>query len=83
MEQVLTFGETFALTAGQAVALAGAAIQNIVPLVPNDKMSSFRAPTESELVCIRKESSEFIRQFSFCKQCRSDVVGIPGCDRIL
>ncbi|OLS29800.1 MAG: FeMo cofactor biosynthesis protein NifB [Candidatus Thorarchaeota archaeon AB_25] len=65
------------------IALAGAAIQNIVPLVPNDKMSSFRAPTESELVCIRKESSEFIRQFSFCKQCRSDVVGIPGCDRIL
>ena len=65
------------------IALAGAAIQNIVPLVPNDKMSSFRAPTESELVCIRKEASEFIRQFSFCKQCRSDVVGIPGCDRIL
>jgi nitrogen fixation protein NifB len=65
------------------IALAGAAIQNIVPLVPNDRLSSFRAPSESELLRIRKEASKFIRQFSFCKQCRSDVVGIPGCDRIL
>jgi nitrogen fixation protein NifB len=65
------------------IALAGASIQNIVPLVPNDRLSSFRAPTESELLRIRKEASEFIRQLSFCKQCRSDVAGIPGCDRIL
>ena len=65
------------------IALAGASLQNIVPLVPNDRLLFSRVPTEKEILYIRKEASEFIRQFSFCKQCRSDVVGIPGCDRIL
>ncbi|MFX1560402.1 MAG: radical SAM protein, partial [Promethearchaeota archaeon] len=62
------------------LATAGAVLQNIVPLVPNDRLSSCRAPTKEELSRIRAEASQFIRQFSFCKQCRSDVVGIPGCD---
>jgi len=62
---------------------AGAALQNIVPLVPNDRFSSYRAPTIKELMDIRKEASNFMKQFSYCKQCRSDVVGIPGFDRIL
>jgi nitrogen fixation protein NifB len=67
----------------QEIAEAGASLQNIVPLVPNDLLSLSRVPTQLELMHVRKESSEFIRQFSFCKQCRSDVVGIPGCDRVL
>jgi nitrogen fixation protein NifB len=67
----------------QEIAAAGASLQNIVPLIPNDTLSFSRVPTQQELLHIRKEASEFIRQFSFCKQCRSDVVGIPGCDRIL
>jgi nitrogen fixation protein NifB len=62
---------------------AGASLQNIVPLVPNDKFSSYRAPTIKELTDIRKEASNFMKQFTHCKQCRSDVVGIPGFDRIL
>ncbi|MBY8997078.1 MAG: radical SAM protein [Candidatus Thorarchaeota archaeon] len=62
---------------------AGAALQNIVPLVPNDRLFSYRAPTIKELSDIRKEASTVMKQFSHCKQCRSDVVGIPGCDRIL
>ncbi len=62
---------------------AGAALQNIVPLVPNDSFSSFRAPTIKELVDVRKEASHFMKQFWHCKQCRSDVIGIPGKDRIL
>jgi len=67
----------------QEIAVAGALLQNIVPLVPNDTLSFSRVPTQQELLHIRKEASKFIRQFSFCKQCRSDVVGIPGCDRVL
>ena len=67
----------------QEIATAGASLQNIVPLVPYDTLSSSRAPTKQELLHIREEASEFIRQFSFCKQCRSDVVGIPGRDRVL
>ncbi|MFW9974848.1 MAG: radical SAM protein [Candidatus Thorarchaeota archaeon] len=65
------------------ISRAGAELQNIVPLVPNDKLSSNRAPSFQEIQNIRKEASSFIEQFTYCKQCRSDVVGIPGCDSIL
>ncbi|MFW9963981.1 MAG: radical SAM protein [Candidatus Sifarchaeia archaeon] len=67
----------------QTISKAGAILQNIIPLVPNDKFSSYRAPTSQELLDIRKKSSLFIEQFDHCKQCRSDVVGIPGCDEVL
>ncbi|NHI88410.1 MAG: radical SAM protein [Candidatus Thorarchaeota archaeon] len=62
---------------------AGATLQNIVPLIPNDKFSSCRPPTREEVRKARSEASVFIKQFSHCKQCRSDVVGIPGCDEVL
>jgi nitrogen fixation protein NifB len=61
----------------------GAALHNIIPLVPNDIFSTYRAPTTTELRNARREASEFMKQFSHCKQCRSDVVGIPGSDRII
>lgn len=65
------------------IANAGATLQNIIPLVPCDSLSSLRAPTSKELSDIRREASVFMKQFTHCKQCRSDVVGIPGYDRIL
>ena len=58
----------------------GAAIQNIVPLVPNDDMKHLQAPSPSDLAKIRQASSKHIKQFYHCQQCRSDVVGIPGRD---
>lgn len=71
------------LPLARKISRAGAALQNIVPLVPNDSLSDFRAPTIKELSDMRREASTFMKQFSYCKQCRSDVVGIPGHDRIL
>ena len=65
------------------IAKAGASLQNIVPLIPNDKFASYRPPTREEVQKVRTEASVFIKQFSHCKQCRSDVVGIPGCDEVL
>ena len=65
------------------ISMAGATLQNIIPLFPFDSLSSFRAPTSKELSDIRREASAFMKQFTHCKQCRSDVVGIPGYDRIL
>ena len=62
---------------------AGASIHNIVPLVPAGNMLNQRPPTVHELALARASASEFIAQFTHCKQCRSDVVGIPGRDRIL
>ena len=65
------------------ISRAGAILQNIVPLVPNDRFSNYRSPTKRELKEFRRLASTYISQFSHCMQCRSDVVGIPGRDRIL
>jgi nitrogen fixation protein NifB len=62
---------------------AGASIQNIVPLVPYAKMSHLRGPTELEIALARQVASEYCKQFTHCRQCRSDVVGIPGHDTVL
>ncbi len=62
---------------------AGARLQNIVPLIPFDNMANERPPTQNELQDARSRASRFMEQFYHCKQCRSDVVGIPGADRIL
>jgi len=64
----------------RAVAEAGAKLQNIIPLVPNANMSSRRPPTSMELAQARTNAMVHINQFQNCKQCRSDVVGIPGMD---
>ena len=61
----------------------GVSIQNIVPLVPNANMVNQRAPSQSELNLTRKRAARYIKQFLSCRQCRSDVVGIPGDDTIL
>lgn len=61
----------------------GASLHNIVPLVPNAGFANHSPPKNSELEALRAEAEKFIDQFRHCKQCRSDVVGIPGCDVIL
>nr|KXH72130.1 MAG: hypothetical protein AM324_07760 [Candidatus Thorarchaeota archaeon SMTZ1-83] len=67
----------------QHLSEAGASIQNIVPLVPYAGMSHLRRPTRHEIALARQEASEYCRQFTHCRQCRSDVVGIPGNDTVL
>jgi len=65
------------------IAESGAALQNIVPLVPIRHSPKLITPTPGELDKARQIGSKNILQFTHCKQCRSDVVGIPGKDRIL
>lgn len=62
---------------------SGALLQNIVPLIPSGNMSGNRRPTAEEVISARKEAGIHIRQFAYCRQCRSDVIGIPGCDSVL
>lgn len=62
---------------------SGAKLQNIVPLIPCDTASNMRAPSVRELELARKTAAENILQFTHCRQCRSDVVGIPGNDCVL
>jgi nitrogen fixation protein NifB len=67
----------------KSLAEVGADLQNIVPLVPNADMKQLSAPTPSELARARHVGSRYITQFRHCRQCRSDVVGIPGEDTVL
>ncbi|TXT55777.1 MAG: hypothetical protein BAJATHORv1_30159 [Candidatus Thorarchaeota archaeon] len=62
---------------------AGAKIHNIVPLIPHSDAKKYRVPTQKEIEDARAKSNSFIPQFTHCRQCRSDVVGIPGQDTIL
>ena len=65
------------------IAQSGASLQNIVPLILCGENQDLRAPTTKEVDSARSIASKHLRQFTHCKQCRSDVVGIPGQDRIL
>lgn len=62
---------------------AGAQLQNIVPIVSCGNAINLRAPLAEELAKARRTASQYIDQFMHCKQCRSDVIGIPGKDRVL
>ncbi len=62
---------------------SGASLHNIVPLILCGNNQKLRPPTKEELYMARQIASKNIAQFTHCKQCRSDVVGIPGSDRIL
>ena len=52
---------------------AGAAVMNVMPLIPCGKMSSHRAP---ELGAARARAGQWMRQFTFCRQCRADACGV-------
>ena len=65
------------------IAELGVRLQNIVPLIVTPTCHHLRSPTKKEVEKARIAASRYIQQFTHCKQCRSDVVGIPGNDRIL
>lgn len=55
---------------------AGAAVMNVMPLIPCGKMSSRHAPTALELGAARSRAGQWMRQFTFCRQCRADACGV-------
>lgn len=65
------------------ISRAGADLHNIVPLVPNAEFSRMSRPSQSDIDRARQISGKYLRQFQHCAQCRSDVVGVPGDDRVL
>lgn len=78
-----TINQNDIIDLAETISKAGACLQNIVPLVPHGRLESMLPPTKIEIEMVRDQASEYIGQFYHCKQCRSDVVGIPGCDTIL
>lgn len=56
----------------------GAAIINIIPLIPQNEMAGLPAP-DCEKLCTAREAAEaFLPVFRHCRHCRADACGIPG-----
>lgn len=56
----------------------GAAIINIIPLIPQHEMANIAAPDCMELNKARQAAEEFLPVFRHCQHCRADACGIPG-----
>ncbi|SEK73338.1 nitrogen fixation protein NifB [Methanobrevibacter gottschalkii] len=56
----------------------GAALMNILPLIPLGKMKHLQRPDCSMMEKVREEVEEIIPVFRACTQCRADAYGIPG-----
>lgn len=57
---------------------AGACIQNVIPLIPLGGLRDRRPPSCFELSQARREAAAHLEQFTRCRQCRADSVGVPG-----
>ncbi len=62
----------------KAVSGRGAALYNIIPLIPQHKMAHYAEPECSDIDGARREAEEYIEVFRHCQRCRADAVGIPG-----
>jgi nitrogen fixation protein NifB len=62
----------------KAVSEAGATVYNIIPLIPQNKLSHVREPECDELDAARRGAEPYIRVFRHCQHCRADAVGVPG-----
>lgn len=56
----------------------GALIYNIIPLIPQHKLSHIQRPTCEQLESARQEAEKYIKVFRHCAHCRADAVGVPG-----
>ena len=61
---------------------AGVFLMNVIPLIPCGKMSEISAPTDIQLFQARTAAARHISQFTHCRRCRADAVGIPGKEAI-
>jgi nitrogen fixation protein NifB len=62
----------------RAAAKRGASIFNIIPLIPQHKLSGLPAPSCAALDRARHDAEDFIPVFRHCQHCRADAVGLLG-----
>jgi nitrogen fixation protein NifB len=62
----------------RAVSEAGAAMFNIIPLIPQHLLADAPEPSCAEIEAARAEASAYIDVFRHCQHCRADAIGIPG-----
>ncbi|CRZ35773.1 nitrogen fixation protein NifB [Herbinix hemicellulosilytica] len=70
------------VTVAKTVAAYGAKIFNIIPLIPQHKLSWCSVPGCDLISKVRKEAEEYIGVFRHCQRCRADAAGIPGAKDI-
>lgn len=66
---------------GEIAAIAaanGAIMMNIIPLIPQHKLSHIPAPNCDQLNRARKSAEQHLPVFRHCKHCRADACGVPG-----
>jgi nitrogen fixation protein NifB len=56
----------------------GAAVMNVLPLIPQSDFAAYRPPTTAQLEEIRRANEQIIGQFRHCRQCRADAIGLIG-----
>jgi nitrogen fixation protein NifB len=62
----------------QTISEAGAKMYNIIPLIPQHKLSWCSAPDCGLISRTRAEAEQYITVFRHCRRCRADAAGIPG-----
>jgi nitrogen fixation protein NifB len=62
----------------RAVAKRGASIYNIIPLIPQHKLSELPEPSCAEIDRARGDAEDCIPVFRHCQHCRADAVGLLG-----
>jgi len=62
----------------KTVAACGAEIYNIIPLIPQHRLSWCSAPGCDLISRARSEAEAYIKVFRHCQRCRADAAGIPG-----
>ncbi len=58
----------------------GAFVMNIMPLIPQAELAHIERPSDERMAAVRKANEGIIGQFSHCKQCRADAIGLIGQD---
>lgn len=58
----------------------GAAIMNIIPLIPQAGFAHLQRPSHEMVARMRRECGKYIPQMTHCRQCRADAFGILGED---
>lgn len=63
-------------TIAEKVQTLGAAVMNIMPLIPQADFAATPPPSTDALELVRSANEKIIPQFRNCRQCRADAIGL-------
>ncbi|MBN1763415.1 MAG: nitrogenase cofactor biosynthesis protein NifB [Methanomicrobia archaeon] len=75
-----TVNDKHVVEVAKTVGEMGVYLQNIIPLIPQSKFAHISPPTPQEKKAIQDACSNYTRQMTHCRHCRSDAIGRLGHD---